>query len=237
MIKMICLAGFGENSSMFTPLAQTRLSSLIEVIPFDMPGFGLPAFSDEPTTLDTLAKAVDEKARSCGASHILAHSVASIIASLAVKRDGTPLTTIFSLEGNLTADDAYFSGTAANYDSPKAFRAAFLNQLSELSKEQPVIARYRSSVETADPQALWELGRDAQRFSEEYVPGEILTQSANAVYLYNPQNIPSASRDWLKAHDIPRLEMKNATHWKSVDQPELLAGKLIQALTISGAIN
>ena len=34
-----------------------------------------------------------------------------------------------SLEGNLTVEDAYFSGATADYDSAESFRAAFLDRL------------------------------------------------------------------------------------------------------------
>jgi len=226
MKKMICLAGFGDNSSMFTPLLSTSLCTDIEIIPFDMPGFGAPAFVNQLTTLDALAKVVDEKARTCGASIILAHSVASIIASLAARIADSPITTILSLEGNLTAEDAYYSGTAANYESPNEFRLAFLSRLAEMAKNQSTIVRYRAIVETADPQALWELGRDAHRFSQEIVAGDFLIQSAKVVYLYNIENVPSASQEWLKTNDIPQVEMKHATHWPSFDNPAMLAEKL-----------
>ncbi len=236
MEKMLCIAGFGDNSTMFAPILDTALSTKIDTIPFDLPGFGAPAIEHKSTTLDAVAEIVDDRARDCGASVILAHSVSSIIASLAAQRGGSPIETILSLEGNLTAEDAYFSGTAARYDSPLAFREAFLDRLSAMAADKPEIARYRAVVETADPPALWTLGRDANRFSADHVPGEALAQSANAVYLFNPDNLPEMSLRWLKESNLPRIELTNATHWASVDQPELLAAKAAEALTMTGVL-
>ncbi len=227
---MICIAGFGDDSSMFDALMNSALTSLVDVIPFNLPGFGAPAFDGKPTTLNTLAEVVDAKARDIGARIVLGHSVASIIASLAALRDNSTVETIFSLEGNLTAEDAYFSGTAVRYDTPAAFRDAFLTRLSEMATEQPIIARYRDVVETADPVALWRLGKDAHQFSSEYVPGEILSRAANTTYLYNPDNLPASSIRWLNQNDMRRFELKDASHWASIDMPELVAEAIRMAL-------
>ena len=113
---------------------------------------------------------------------------------------------------NLTAEDAYFSGMAADFDDAKSFQAAFLERLDSLANEQPIVKRYREKVIDADPVALWQLGCDARHFSEENTPGEKLLASAEAVYLYNPANLPEKSLEWLKAHHLPRIQMDNATH-------------------------
>ena len=154
--------------------------------------------------MDALGEFVDEKARAVGASGILAHSVASIIATLAAQRQGSPVTTIISLEGNLAPEDAYFSGTAAQYQNPEDFRAAFLARLGEMAKGQPEVARYKAQVETADPQALWELGCDANAYSESNVPGDALNKAAQAVYIYNPENISPSARQWLQKNAFNR---------------------------------
>jgi pimeloyl-ACP methyl ester carboxylesterase len=232
MEKMICIAGFGDDSSMFADLAGSSLSSFIEVVPFDLPGFGAPALNEDPTTLGSMARVVDAKARDSGARVVLAHSVASIIASLAALREGSPIEVILSLEGNLTAEDAYFSGTAASYDTPAAFRSAFLARLAEMADDQPIIARYHDVVEKADPIALWQLGKDAHEFSQDHVPGEVLARAANATYLFNPANLPMPSLCWLNDHDMRRIELQRASHWASIDKPDLLAESIMSALSI-----
>ncbi len=149
---------------------------------------------------------------------------------MAARRDGSPIDTVFSLEGNLTAEDAYFSGTAADYPSADEFKTAFLARLDKMASAQPVVVRYRDMVAKADPQALWELGCDARRFSEQFVPGDVLGEVENVIYLYNPANCPETTIDWLKTNAMKRIVMENATHWKSVDQPEKLSGKILEAL-------
>ena len=233
MTTMVCIAGFGDNKSMFGPLLTTELANRIRILPLDLPGINAPPMHGE-TTLDSLADVVDAAVHVVDAEVVLAHSVASIIASLAAGKIGSPIQTIFSLEGNLTAEDAYFSGTAADYGSAESFHAAFLLRLNTLAKDQPIMERYRAAVTEADPIALWQLGCDTRRFSEQNVPGEILIACAETVYFYNPVNLPEASLEWLHSHDVRRVRLSNASHWASVDQPAQLAEKLTAELTRSG---
>lgn len=228
--SILCVAAFGDGASAFAPLQRTELASRYRLVAIDLPGFaGTPALAG-PTTLEKLADVVQEAAVREGARTIVAHSLGSIIASLAARRRPAVIDRIVSLEGNLTAEDAYFSGTAADYRNAADFGTAFLRRLDDMAKEQPIVARYRRVVAEADPRALWELGCDARRFSGDSPPGEILAETPEVWYLYNPENCPTKSLEWLHNSSLKRLRMDRATHWKSVDQPHLLAEKIRQAL-------
>ena len=223
------IAGFGDNASMFAPLLDTDLADQFDLIPLDLPGFGAAPLSVE-TNLESLADFVAEEAGKTGAQIILAHSVASIIASFAVQRDACPLTTLLSLEGNLTAEDAYFSGTAADFPNAERFRETFLARLDDMAKGDAILTRYRREVERADPQSLWTLGCDARKFSDRIEPGLMLLTAPQAHYFYNPDNCPRSSLDWLKAHDLPRTVLQGASHWASLDAPEQLSSAILQAV-------
>lgn len=227
---ILLIAGFGDDASMFDGLSDTRLAGTHRLLPVDLPGFGAPPPGLD-TTLASLARFVAGKAKESGAQIIVAHSVASIIASLAAQEPGCPITTILSLEGNITAEDAYFSGTAADYDCPDTFKAAFLERLDEMASGSPVVARYRDAAAKADSLTLWQLGTDARRFSEASVPGDILAAAADVTYFYNPENCPETTLRWLDRHPMDRIVLENASHWPSVDQPALLADGIAKALT------
>ena len=229
---MLMFAGFGDNGSMFDGLLDTPLAASHRLVPLNLPGFGAPPLGVE-STLEEMATYVAEAAERSGARIIVAHSVASIIASLATRQPGSPVTTILSLEGNITEEDAYFSGSAADYDGPDAFRTAFLDRLDKMAAENPVIGRYRRAVAEADPLALWQLGRDARRFSAKAVPGEVLMAAARVVYFYNPENCPDRSLDWLRRSAMERVLLDSASHWASVDQPEELALRISEVLPMA----
>lgn len=231
MKKILCIAGFGDDASMFERLREHDTFGTVQFLPMDLPGFGTPRLQGQETTLDALASALNAQASARGAETVLAHSVASIVASIAARQAGSPIRTILSLEGNLTPEDAYFSGTAAGYGGPDEFRTAFLARLDDTKHGDPVLERYRARVETADPVALWQLGCDAHAFSAQHSPGELLMASARAVYLYNPENLPETSLAWLQTHDIERYELPGASHWASVDRPGLLIKKILKAIS------
>ncbi|MEM8813752.1 MAG: alpha/beta hydrolase [Pseudomonadota bacterium] len=233
---VICIAGFGDNAEMFSSLLATPAANRVRFEPFDLPGFGAPALPE--TSLDTLAKSVSDHCRALGARIVVAHSVASIVASLAAVRDRTEgmrnaIGRIVSLEGNLTPEDAYFSGTAADYDDPLAFREAFLSRLDQMVAGggvfASILAGYRKRVETADSKALWDLGRDARAFGRKRVPGDLLKGSADVTYLFNPDNCPPSSLDYLMQADLKAVELRGASHWPTIDRAEAVAELIAEA--------
>lgn len=225
---VLMVAGFGDNASMFDGLKTTAFARDYRLIPFNLPGFGAPLIGGD-TTLDGLAIALAAEARRTGAKIVVAHSVASIIAALALAKD-SPLETILSLEGNITADDAYFSGTAADYADPEEFHAAFLSRLSAKAQSAPIFARYHGEVAKADPKALWQLGCDARRYSEARHPGEDLIAAGKVSYLYDDANCPASTLDWLASHPIDARRLVGASHWPSIDAPDLLSSECLKAL-------
>ena len=232
---MLCLAGFGDDATLFEPLLQTELARKVDVWPIDLPGFGgVDALKE--TSVRSLAQFVASEVQRRQAKVIMAHSVASIVATVAVESLHAPLPLIVSLEGNLTVDDAYFSGLAADFEDPTQFKAAFLEKLAKIDDERGVIARYRARVATSDPQALWQLGRDAKSFSLQQAPGERLRRSADVVYIYNPENCPAASLKWLAAQPLDGVVVDGASHWATIDQPGSVAKAVMAALSVRGLV-
>ncbi|CUH43027.1 hypothetical protein RUM4293_01920 [Ruegeria atlantica] len=61
----------------------------------------------------------------------------------------------------------------------------------------------------------------------------VLQNAAMVTYLYNPENCPKTTIEWLSENPMDRIVLDNATHWASVDQPELLAEKILLALSFT----
>ena len=158
--------------------------------------------------------------------------MASVIVSLAALHHPWPIQTVLSLEGNLTARDAYFSGSAADYSDSGSFFEAFLKKLSGMAEDDPILERYGQSVSEADPEALWQLGCDSAAFSQRFVPGDLLAVVPKTWYFYNPENCDPLSLTWLKTHDLQRTLLPGASHWPSIDQSEQLAEAILAALDV-----
>ncbi len=228
---ILCLAGFGDDSTMFEPMLATDLASAHRWYTVDLPGFGdEPPFADRFATLSHLAGFLSSIVVAEGIDTVLAHSASSVIAGIAASDSGSGIRTILSLEGNLTEDDAYFSSIAAEYDTPAAFREAFLSRLDEAATD-PIMARYRSRVAGADPHSLWILGNEVAAYSTRRAPGgDLLAHPGRAHYLYNPDNCAEASLRWLERSGLPATLLPGASHWATLDAPELVASAVVRVL-------
>ena len=228
---IVLVAGFGDHGGMFEALGETVLGDHYAILGVDLPGTGLSSPREERLTLRVAADLVADVVREEEAAIVAGHSVGSIVASLAAQVPGSSIRTVLSIEGNLTSADAYFSGSAAKYESAAVFHAAFGARLDEMTADSPTIRRYREQVAAADPRSIWELGCDVAEWSRTEQPGDVLVRSAERVrYLFNPDNTPAESLDWLHDNELVSIRLDGASHWMAVDQPDLMAEKLLEAI-------
>lgn len=225
----VCIPAFGDDSGVYEPLVRTPLIERFRLVLTELPGFGGAEPLPGPTTLEALAAYVADLARRESAAVLIAHSLASVTASLAARRAPDVIKAIVSLEGNLTPADAYHSGTAADFDDADAFKAAFLKRLDGIGLTDAGIPRFRRAVERADPAALWGLGRDARAFSRAHEPGAVLLERARVVYLYDENNTPPQTLAWIAAHKIDARRLDGVSHWMACEQPETTAAAILAA--------
>lgn len=229
---IVLVSGFGDNGSQYEGLGKTVLVEDYKLIAVDLPGSGNAESESQPLDLDRAAQLVAAVVVEHDARIVIGHSLGSIVASLAARRTTPQVHTVISIEGNLTPEDAYFSGSAAQFATPEQFRIEFLARLDELAEESDVVRRYRNEVAGADARCLWELGRDAYRFSSTRSPGDLLLTAAPRVhYIYNPANTPAETIEWLADHqELARSQFPGASHWVMVDQPQQLARRILTIL-------
>jgi pimeloyl-ACP methyl ester carboxylesterase len=231
---IVLVAGFADHGGMFELLGSTELGRRFALHAVDLPGMGGSSPLDEPLTLDRAAAVVADVVNRTAARTIVGHSVGSIVASLAADAPDSSIDTVISIEGNLTPADAYFSGSAAQFESPDEFHAAFLARLSEMAADDEVVRRYRDQAAIADSTSIWEMGSDTHHFSRKQSPGEVLARSAEHVhYLYNPDKTPDDSIQWLREHELAATILEGTTHWPTVDQPNLIANTILDCLGIA----
>jgi pimeloyl-ACP methyl ester carboxylesterase len=126
---------------------------------------------------------------------------------------------LFSIEGNLTAEDAYFSGRAANFDNPYAFKQRLLDDLWTMAQTQPPLRRFHGTMMQADAVAMWTLGRDARRLSVGDAPGQAYLRVQSSLYYWSPHNTAESTRDWIARSGMANLQFTDASHWPTIDQP------------------
>lgn len=225
----VCVPAFGDDSGAYLPLAGTSVIERFRLVLTELPGFGGTEPLTGPTTLEALSAYVAVLAERENAEIVMAHSVGSITASLAARRAGGLIKTIISLEGNLTPADAYYSGAAADFSDAEDFKATFLKRLEAIQRDDAGVARFRKAVARADATALWRLGCDARSFSDKADPGAVLCESARVIYLYDPDNTPPQTQQWIAAHDIEAHKLDGVSHWMMCEQPAMTAAAIIRA--------
>lgn len=221
---VIAIHGFADDSTAFTPLADTALTNGFRLVVCDLPGFGIsPAL--QCAKIDDLAAFILRLADAFSSKPVglIAHSVGAPIAVAAAHICPDNVHAVLSIEGNLTDQDAYFSGRAVGYDDPASFKFDFCNQVAGMARENQAMNRYSDAVRSADAKSMWELGRDAASlgaangFGHAYC--NLATLNVDALYLWGRHNSPSETVRFVDENDIPNIEFARSGHWKSVDAP------------------
>jgi pimeloyl-ACP methyl ester carboxylesterase len=213
-----CLADCGLA---FTPLFETPLADAFRLIAADLPGFGASPRRDGVATIAEHADAVTalvQRLAPIGPVGLVAHSVGSMIAVEAAQHLGERFGGLFSIEGNLTAEDAYFSGRAAAFDDPYAFKQRFLDDLwhmPEAAHHAPVpcdgdLGGRRRPVES---RARCQAGQRRR------CAGPGLPAHRPSLYYWSADSTVPGTRDWIIANGLPQSQFSDATHWPMIDRP------------------
>ncbi len=223
-----CLADCGLA---FTPLFLTPLADSFRLIAVDLPGFGASPRRDGVATIaehaDTIAALVDQLAPS-GRVGLAGHSVGAMIAVEVASRLGERFDGLFSIEGNLTAEDAYFSGRATAFDDPHAFKQCFLDDLWNMGLNQPIMRRFHAMATMADAIAMWSLGQDARRLSVGDAPGKAYLRVCPSLYYWSPRSTVESTRDWLAFNGVAQVQFSDSSHWPMIDQPAATAQAMLR---------
>lgn len=230
--KLLCLHGFADNGLAFLPLCETALPNYFELVLVDLPGFGaspsIPGFGlvrDYARLVAGLAAAFAPE-EPVG---LIGHSIGSAIAVTAADLLSPAPLGLFSIEGNLTEDDAYFSGKAADWQDSKAFKAAFLEEIWELAAENVDLRRYYGGVEMARAEAMWTLGRDAKRISAANRVGQAFrAMQAPNLYYWGETTTPPSTRQYIEEYSIPNRRYPAASHWPMIADPQATASAVIE---------
>jgi pimeloyl-ACP methyl ester carboxylesterase len=223
----------GDSAGVFEPLFTTALCASYQLFAPDWSNVRR-ARPLEAVQLDSLAVSVAETVvqhAPHGLIGLVGHSLGAAIAVRAARRLGRAAG-VFSIEGNLTAADAYFSGRAAAFDSPEAYRDHLLALVANLAESagasgrRDALLRYRESLRRAAPEALWDVGRSAADASRDDGLGrEYRALGMPHLYFWSRESTSAATREYLRKHALPNREFSGG-HWPMLEQPAETAGRI-----------
>jgi pimeloyl-ACP methyl ester carboxylesterase len=222
----------GDSSDVFDGLLRSPLEGTFDLAAPDWPGSDGVAgrtVDDLEGLACWLAASVDRHTPRVPVG-LVGHSLG---AAVAVKAAGKldSVIGVFSIEGNLTAADAYFSGLAMEFDAPRAFHEHLLARVRDLaeggqSSRHEALRRYHARLGRADPEALWKIGRSAKTASREDALGEeYRALPVPTLYFWSPENTSPETQAYLQKHRLPAVVFTGG-HWPMVEQPEETARRI-----------
>ena len=216
------LHAFADSGLAFSEVMDSQLDLQFDLYAPDFPGFGDSPLQRDRTSLDGASEVMIELVDSVSPArelYLVAHSVASVVATRMAQHIGERVKGVFSIEGNLTAADAYFTGQAVEYNTGEEFKIQFLRQLHDLAADDIALMRYFSAASIAHPDALMGWGRSAVELGD--VAGdEFAALKCPTLYYWSNADPPDYRRHFIDQAGLENRQYPGDSHWPMIDQPE-----------------
>ncbi len=226
-LPLLFLHAFGDSGHCYEKLLTSSLLEHYRLIAVDLWGFGSSPRRPEVRTVTDYSGALKTLLHGICSNQpagLIGHSIAGSMAVEIAARAGGLVRGVFSIEGNLTPDDAMFTGKAADFDDPDTFKKSFLDDIWELGKDSDELRHYYSAARLANPRSMWNLGRDAKQISANNKLGEAFQKlSVPKIYYWSKSSTPQNTQDWIQHSAIPNEMYTDAGHWPMISKPESTA--------------
>lgn len=215
------LPGFAESHLCFRGAFGQEVARRARILMFDPPGLGASPPRTAGLTVRDCARLWENLVRRLSGSRtvaLVAHSMAGIVATLTAGLLASPPAIVVSVEGNLTRSDAFFTGRAADYESPDEFYRFFSQHVLKLAKAGRVPMSYYASLQFADATTLWTLGRSVLEFE---APGKDFERlKCPAVYYWDQRTTPADTQKFLAESGLRQRRLDGLGHWPMIAAPD-----------------
>ena len=218
------LHGFGESSLSFREVFLSELTEPYSLFVPDLPGFGVSPPQPDRMSLEAAAEVT--LGLISALSHnspilLVGHSLGSVIATWVARQLGETARGVFSIEGNLTRSDGYFSALAAKFERADAFHRHFLDMIYERAAKSDAYQRYFASVRLASPEAMMAWGHSSAQLGEAGTHGtDFATLPCAKLYYWSAESTPEETQRFIVEHGIPNRQYAGAGHWPMVETPD-----------------
>jgi pimeloyl-ACP methyl ester carboxylesterase len=225
-VDVWCLHAFGDSHLAFREAFTQPIARHCRVLLLDLPGHGASPPRRDGLTIDTASTILTQLIGECSEGRAVAlvgHSMAAILATR-VANELAQVRLVVSVEGNLTAADAYFSGQAAAYDDPHTFCTTLRKQIDAMAAEDERVRPYACSLALADAFTLWTLGRSVATCAE---PGlEYANLRCASVYYWDPKGPAGSAEPFIASRGLRHRPFAGLGHWSMVSQPDVFYAAL-----------
>jgi pimeloyl-ACP methyl ester carboxylesterase len=222
-----CIPSAVNSGRSFVPMLDALREARFLVRTIDFPGYGASPAHPDVRCIDALASiALHCIRRSSGQRRIVlvGHSLGSAVAVRVATKLGDLALGVFSIEGNLTGEDGYLSGLAADYAVPEDYKAAVAMRLVALLPPGADRQRALEDFQSCDARTIWNIGRSARdEGADDGFGREFLGLRVPALYYWGRGSATRASIHFMVRHGIANVEYRGSGHWPMKDIPIQLA--------------
>jgi pimeloyl-ACP methyl ester carboxylesterase len=217
------LHGFGESGLSFKEVFFSELVESYSLFVPDFPGFGVSPLQPERMSLEGAAEVIISLINVLSRNKavlLVAHSLGSVVATKVALNLGKTVKGVFSIEGNLTRSDGYFSAQATRFQQADAFYQYFLDLIYERAENSEVHQRYLASVRFASPEAMMAWGRSSARLGGSGRHGlDFVSLKCQKTYYWSMESTPQETRDFIDKYNIQNIQYTGAGHWPMTEIP------------------
>jgi pimeloyl-ACP methyl ester carboxylesterase len=218
------LHGFGESSLSFKEAFSSELVESYNLFVPDLPGFGVSPLQPERMSIEGMTEVILSLINVFShnkAILLVGHSLGSVIATRVARKLCETVKGVFSIEGNLTRSDGYFSAQAAEFQQADTFRRHFLDLIYKRAANSDVYQRYLASVRFANPEAMMAWGRSSARLGESGTHGlEFVSLKCQKTYYWSMESTPKETQDFIVKYNLPNRQYTGAGHWPMIEIPD-----------------
>lgn len=216
------LHGFADSGLAYQSVFASPLNDHFNIYVVDLPGFGASPIHQDYLSIKSqatlLANIISKETRQQAAVNIAAHSLGALIGTWVCQILNEKINYYFSIEGNLTEADSYFSSKPSAFETARAFANAFEEEIFEKAKTEARFRNYYSSLKMADPEAMRNWGIT----SREYISGnkcgfEFDELTCNKVYIWGDVDTPIETQTFIKDQSIPNRLYPGVGHWHMLE--------------------
>ena len=215
------LHGFGESSLSFREVFSSELTASYSLFAPDMPGFGVSPPQPKKISLEAAAEVTIDLINALSNNRpvlVVGHSLGSVIATWVAHELSETVKAVFSIEGNLTRSDGYFSALAAEFEEANAFYRYFLDLIYERAAKSEAYQRYLASLRFASPKAIMAWGRSSAQLGKTGTHGsDFAALKCAKLYYWGTQSTSEETQRFIETHGIPNRQYTGDVHWPMIE--------------------
>ncbi|MEM9647910.1 MAG: alpha/beta fold hydrolase [Bacteroidota bacterium] len=217
-----CIHGFADSGLAYREVFESPLCDDFNIYVVDMPGFGSSPLQRKYPSIDQhaeiLSKVIEEETGSQQKVNVISHSLGSLAGTWICRSLRNRINYFFSVEGNLTEADGYFSSKPLKFKSIQDFMESFGQEIFERAMLEDRYKRYYGSFMLASPKGMLNWSETSQEYTKENRCGfEFRDLTCNKIYIWGDRDTPSETQAFIKKHKLPNKKYKGIGHWHMVE--------------------